>query len=427
VVIGAGVAGLVATAVLTQAGVYTQCLEARDRVGGRVFTIHDPLAPLPAELGAEFIHGRPPEIWDLITREGLAVRERNGRFVHMERGQVQSEEHAGESMHRLFSDLEAEAARGPDRTFAEFLDRSSYSDAVKLRATGYVEGFNAARKEIIGIASLAQDAQAADRIDGDRSFTLLDGYDSVVSSLIRGIQGGNEVIRLNSVVETVEWKPGSATVHIRSRIDGRRETFRCAQVIVTVPLGVLQASPDNDGAIRFDPEPADSLSTARSLAFGHAVRVTLRFDTAFWEQNDAPSGVGFIYSHTPLFPTWWTQASMITGWSAGPAADGLLGRPGPEIIAQSVAALEQILGRKAPEVRAAYFHDWSGDPFSRGAYSYVPAEQIPARQRLAQPVCQTLYFAGEATNLSGHGSTVHGAIESGRRAAQQIIGGARTR
>jgi monoamine oxidase len=203
-------------------------------------------------------------------------------------------------------------------------------------------------------------------------------------------------------------------------ITGLRETLRCEQVIVTVPLGVLQA-----GAIRFDPEPADSLSAAQSLAFGHAIRVTLRFDAAFWEDQ-----IGFFYSRQPLFPTWWTlapvNAPIITGWSAGPSADGLLGRPENEIIAQAVASLEHILGRKIPEIRAAYFHDWSADPYSRGAYSYVPAGQIPARQRLAQPVCQTLYFAGEATNLSGHGSTVHGAIESGRRAAELVITGSRT-
>jgi monoamine oxidase len=339
----------------------------------------------------------------------------------MEYGQVQPQEHAGESMHELFSDLEAEAARGPDRTFAEFLDRSSYPGGVKLRAAGYVEGFNAARKEIIGIASLAEDAKAADQIEGDRSFLLIDGYDSVVRALV---PGENEV-HLNAVVETVEWKPGSVTLHTRSAISGRRETLRCEQVIVTVPLGVLQANPGEDGAIRFDPEPADSLSAARSLAFGHAVRVTLRFDTAFWEDH-----FGFFYSRQPMFPTWWTfapvNAPIITGWSAGPAADGLLGRPENEVIAQAVASLEHILGRKVPEIRAVHFHDWSADPYSRGAYSYVPAGQIPARQRLAQPVGQTLYFAGEATNLNGHGSTVHGAIESGRRAAQLVLTDSRT-
>jgi monoamine oxidase len=60
-IVGAGVAGLSAAATLARAGQNVRCLEAKDRVGGRILTIHDPLSPLPIELGAEFVHGRPPE------------------------------------------------------------------------------------------------------------------------------------------------------------------------------------------------------------------------------------------------------------------------------------------------------------------------------------------------------------------------------
>ncbi|MBV9612946.1 MAG: FAD-dependent oxidoreductase, partial [Acidobacteriaceae bacterium] len=68
-----------------------------------------------------------------------------------------------------------------------------------------------------------------------------------------------------------------------------------------------------------------------------------------------------------------------------------------------------------------YYHDWHTDPFSRGAYSYVPAGALPARARLAKPVADTLFFLGEATDQTGHSATVHGAIASGRRAARQIL------
>ena len=67
------------------------------------------------------------------------------------------------------------------------------------------------------------------------------------------------------------------------------------------------------------------------------------------------------------------------------------------------------------------FTTWHADPFSRGAYSYVPAGALSARARLSEPVEDTLYFAGEATDLAGYGGTVHGAIASGRRAAGQIL------
>jgi monoamine oxidase len=78
--------------------------------------------------------------------------------------------------------------------------------------------------------------------------------------------------------------------------------------------------------------------------------------------------------------------------------------------------------RTANLLEAFYFHDWHADPFSRGAYSYVPARALPSRAALAEPVSKTLYFAGEATDLAGHSATVHGAIATGQRAARQILG-----
>jgi protoporphyrinogen oxidase len=86
VVIGAGVAGLTAVASLKRAGQRVSCLEARDRVGGRTYTVHDPYTPIPIELGAEFIHGRPPEIGQLIRGEGLCVFEHTPRALHIDPG-----------------------------------------------------------------------------------------------------------------------------------------------------------------------------------------------------------------------------------------------------------------------------------------------------------------------------------------------------
>jgi monoamine oxidase len=75
----------------------------------------------------------------------------------------------------------------------------------------------------------------------------------------------------------------------------------------------------------------------------------------------------------------------------------------------------------AAELESWYFHDWQADPFARGAYSFVLAGGLDARAALAQPLDDTLFFAGEATNSDGHTATVHGAIASGRRAAREVI------
>jgi monoamine oxidase len=427
-IVGAGAAGLAALREFARAGCEARCLEARQRVGGRIFTMHDPLCPLPIELGAEFIHGRPPEIWNIVDAARLTAYDCGDTAVRLKNGQVhheQGDEQAWDAIERVMTDMRLAAAQGPDRPFSEFLANTVHTEQAKLWAAGYVEGFNAAQQEIIGIVSLAQDASASEEIDGGRAFRLVNGYQAVPLHLLAGVADPARKLRLNSVVETIVWQPGAASVHVRHTLTGNLKIIRCRRVVVTVPLGVLQS----ENGIQFQPEPVDALQAARRLAVGHVLRVALRFREAFWEENEDISFAGFLLSDEPAFPTWWTplsvRAPVITGWSAGPHADPLLGQPHTQVVSQAVDALTRITGadpaRVANLLEAAYFHDWHADPFARGAYSYAPAHALPARTVLASPVARTLYFAGEATELNGHSATVHGAIASGKRVAQQIL------
>ena len=326
----------------------------------------------------------------------------------------------GGRVQQVLSDLRSEASRSADQTFEQFLNRSTYPDNIKRWAAAYVEGFNAAPKDQIGIAALAQDAQASERIDGDRLFSMESGYDSLLSALTQQMPNLNQSLRLNTIVDHVEWKPGRVTLHTYSPASGRRDTIACGRAIFTLPIGVLQT-----GMVHFDPPPGRILDAAAALRFGAARRVTIHFASAFWERTDKLANAGFFYTQELVFPTWWKPAAgapLITGWSAGPAADALAGLSIGEITKCAIATLERIAGARASPVRAAYLHDWQSDPFSRGAYSYAPAGHLSARDILAQPVCDTLYFAGEATENEGHSATVHGAIASGRRAARQLLG-----
>jgi len=400
VIIGAGAAGLAAAQDLLRAGAKICCVEARDRIGGRILTVHGQ-APVPVELGAEFIHGRPPEIFELAERAGIGLYETEGRMVGLG-----EEEADGDSVMEVLSRTATEER---DETFQSFLERSSFSRAQKEQAAAFVEGFNAARREVIGVASIALDQQASDRIDGDSSFRVREGYDALIHALARGVD-----VRLSCAAQAIEWKPGAVKIFTRA------EPIEARHVLVTVPLGVLQS-----GAIRFDPEPKESLAAAHALRFGDAFRVTFLFDRAFWDQQPKTAGIGFLFSEEPLFPVWWTgrpaEPLLITGWSAGPKADPLIGQPRDAIVAQALATLSRIMKTQPPNPRGVWFHDWNADPFSRGAYSYVPAGALPARRKLAEPVADTLYFAGEATDLLGYTGAVHGAIASGRRAAAQVL------
>ena len=404
-IIGAGAAGLAAAQALRAAGKRVCCLEARDRIGGRIYTAHDSSTAMPIELGAEFVHGRPSEILDL----GMDIYETGGRPVSVAQDTTGDQEADSED---ILEALTRSATEENDETFQSFLDRSSYPAWQKKQATAFVEGFNAARRDVIGTASLAKDRRAGDQVEGERTFRVPEGYGAVAARLAEGVE-----VKLNCAVAEVRWHRGE----VRLRMENG-STMRAARVVITVPLGVLQA-----GTIRFDPEPRAVLEAARALRFGDAFRVTFLFERAFWDESPRTAGAGFLFSDEPVFPVWWTgrprEPRAITGWSAGPKADSLIGLSHDEVIGRALETLKRMLDVPAVPPHRAWFHDWQTDPYSRGAYSYVPAGALPARRTLAGPVEDTLYFAGEATDLLGYGGTVHGAIASGRRAARQILVG----
>jgi monoamine oxidase len=424
-IIGAGVAGLAAAVELSRAGLTVRCLEATNRIGGRILTVREPAATVPIELGAEFVHGRPPETWELIRSQSLTVFEHTPHALLLKNGKEVKDTEVGEMAERLMANMGKGRGRR-DRTFEDFLKRSRHSADAKTWARRYVEGFNAARSDLISVGSLAAESEAADKIDGDRAFRILDGYDSIPVALLRQVPDHESVIRLSSVVEKVRWKRGRVEVDYRSALTDAKETLRCRRLVISVPLGVLQAPLGSAGAIEFQPEPAPVLRAARLLKFGQAYHVTLRFREAFWEEDEQLRSAGFLVSQEKRFFTWWTVhpvlAPILTAWMAGSAAEEFVGADPKTVSAEALASLGRILNRKIPQPQSSYFHDWKADPYFRGAYSYVPAGALGAREALAKPQSGTLFFAGEAADVHGHGSTVHGAIASGRRAAALIIG-----
>ncbi len=129
-------------------------------------------------------------------------------------------------------------------------------------------------------------------------------------------------------------------------------------------------------------------------------------------------------------PTWWTtlpaREPILTGWAAGSLAEKYVSRGEAFLAEQAMAALARLWrlpsGQIEGQVRHWYTHDWQADPFARGAYSYVAAGGMGATRRLAEPIEDTLFFAGEHTDLVGYTGTVHGAIASAERAARALLG-----
>jgi hypothetical protein len=319
---------------------------------------------------------------------------------------------------------------GPDQSFAEFLDEFSRQHDIPdahTMATLYVEGFHAAHADRISVKGLKKTNRAAAAIDDEKQFRLLPGYFPIVERLHDEAVEGGASFRFETVVREVAWSAGRVTV---TSTGG--EQFAARSLLVTLPLGVLQR---ND--VTFTPRLEAKEEAARKLAVGQVVKVILRFRERFWEDLTLPTDDGkrgelkdwsFIHAPDELPPTWWTQlpvrAPLLVGWAGGTRAEELLSLTPGALRDRSVHALSHILAvpRNLIEdsVVEFYTHNWAEDPFSLGAYSYIPVGGLEAQAELAAPLENTLYFAGEATNTTGHHGTVHGALASGLRAAREI-------
>ena len=420
VIIGAGVAGLSAARMLVAAGLKLALVEARERIGGRIFTCHDPLTPAPVELGAEFVHGRPPQLFEALRAAGLAGVQVMGDHLCFRSGSIIP---CKEWMDKVMAVLERmKSHAGEDLAFESFVAHVDCDEEAKAGARSFVEGFNAADRHRVGLNSLIRQQDAEDAIDGEKAFRLVAGYDALPRYLMQA--SSNATLRLNAVVHRIGWNRGRVVVAVKNRAGMDLDAIVARKAIITVPLGVLQAR-----SIAFGPEPAAFQDTLDRLAMGRAVRITLRFREPFWESRPELSKMSFLHSNDEWFPTWWTalpvKAPILTGWAGGPNAGRFDGRGESFIAERAVETLSRLFHMDVKTIAglldAWYAHDWQADPFSLGAYSYVPVGSLPAVERLTHPVEDTLYFAGEATDTEGHWGTVHGAMATGVRAARQIL------
>jgi monoamine oxidase len=434
-IIGAGAAGLAAARELGGAGLSVVVLEARERLGGRIHTLHAGNVESPVELGAEFVHGKPRETFEIVERARLKLCEVADRHWYLREGRLtKSDEFWAEPEGVMDAMRRVEV----DQSFAEFLDdyeRKHGLGEAKRSATMYVQGFHAARAERIGVLGLKRVNEAEDAIEGDRQFRVLQGYDGVVRQLYDEADSKGVEFSLRTIVEEVRWRRGHVEIDAASDEGPRR--YEATSVLVTLPLGVLQARAGEKGAVSFTPALSLKEEAARSLAMGQVVKVVLRFRERFWEDLELPSRegreklseFGFIHAPAESLPTWWTQmpvrAPLLTAWAGGTQAEKLLTKDGPDVTDRALDALAHLLGvprKRIEELLAeSHTHDWQSDPFTRGAYSYVPVGALDAQGELARAVDDTLYFAGEATNTEGHCGTVHGAIATGLRAAREIM------
>jgi monoamine oxidase len=426
-IVGAGAAGLVAAAELSRGSGTVCVLEARDRVGGRMFTRREPGVTLPIELGAEFIHGCAPATLGWLARSNTAIVDAHGVRVTLRDGKPEPADNLFAQMKR---GLDSVGRPRKDLPFAEFLDRVAnrkLSPAARQLARQLVEGFDAADATRVSTWATLDEWNGSSAADAP-TFRPLGGYASLIDGLVCALDHARVQVRLSTVVHTIQWQRGRVTIEATRhgqpcRVQGKR-------VIITLPLGVLQLPAHAAGAVRFLPDPRKQKALA-GLASGPVIKVVMHFRKPFWEEveDGRYREASFFRAPGAPFRTFWSavplRGSLINAWAGGPNAQRLSGRNEAELTSAAIDSFQSMFDKRV-RVRTllerAYLHDWQADPFARGAYSYVIAGGTGARKALAAPVKNTLFFAGEAADTQGESGTVAGALQSGMRAARQVLG-----
>ena len=433
VVVGAGAAGLAAAEVLARAGQSLRVLEARPRIGGRVDTRRLPGWPGPVELGAEFVQGRARTVLDRARKARLAAIPTGQRHLTLQDGRLVD---AGPLLQKALARV---AALHGDVPVDEALDAQAKAGELdadqRTLACQYAEGYYAAdtsraSAEAIGLlerASRALHADEASRIEG--------GYVGVLEHILGSLHKRlPEALRLSTVVTEIRWSAGRVGVYSRKSTGHLLPPLQAQAAVVTVPLGVLRTPPGAPGAIRFAPRVHDVERAAGALLSGPLFKLLLRFREPFWASG-TPTGHharlrGFGFAHLPggPVPTWWTTApfesGVLTGWAGGPLAQELSALAPDAQRGRALDSLGRLFGLPRARLEELLddeiIHDWQADPFARGGYAVTPVGGLIAGRMLARPVADTLFFAGEHTHADQAG-TVHGAIETGERAAQECL------
>ena len=411
-VLGAGAAGLMAARTLARRGLEVVVLEARSRVGGRIWTKRVRGLPIPVELGAEFLHGDVP-LTDRILREAGALTVTvTGDHVEARNGRVRASRDFGGEIDRVLRRFD-----GPDVSLDAFLAAKPGGASLARARTvtrWFIEGYHAAPASEISVQSIAPargDSATEGAIHTARAAL---GYDAVPETLGRGLD-----VRFRHVVRRVRWSAHDVV------LEGARFRTHARAAVITAPIGVLPR-------LDIDPIPAQVTRALAGLGMGAVTRIVFAFRSPVWLESKALRGrtsAGFFHvADGGAFPVWWTvqpeRVPMLVAWTGGPAGRALSLKPFEEQKAIALRGLARALGttasKLAKEVTGAWTHDWQADPYARGAYSYVKAGGVGAGIALARPASGTLFFAGEATEPDRSG-TVEGALASGARAARQVM------
>jgi len=427
IIIGAGAAGLMAAYILSKAGKTVTVLEARNRIGGRIHTIYDKVFSAPVELGAEFVHGNLPVTLELLKEAGIPTDDvQFEMWQHHDNSFAKSQEfvEGWDNFLEKVNQLEH------DMPLHDFLEKHFAADNyAKMRSQieSYVAGYDTA--DILDVSTFAL-RNEWNHEDEDAQHWINGGYSGMADYLANTVRDQGNTIQLNAVAKEILWKKDKVEI-----ITTDNTAYEAGKVIIALPLGVLHAHKEEQGAIVFNPYLPEQSKALKNICFGSIIKVLLEFDEIFWESDAITelagadlSTMGFLFSDEAI-PTFWTQSPtrspLLTGWLGGPPSYQKKDLSQEAILELTLTSLSNIfkispelLSEKLVAWRVA---NWTADPYTRGSYAYEKVESPQARKALNQPIVDTIYFAGEYLYDGPAMGTVEAALNSGKNVAHMIL------
>lgn len=413
IIVGGGAAGLWASLLLLKQGYPTTILEASNRLGGRIRTVHAPFSQA-VEKGVEFIHGNLPLTIQLLKQAKVEYVPVEGKMIRIVNGEWKAQDDFTVGWREL---MEKMNEIREDTTIAKFLEKNFSDkkyDELRDSVLRFAQGFDLADPSKASVLSLREEWMSEE----DEQFRVRGGCDQLVNYLEQECLKHGGRILCATPVTNIYWQQRDVRT---TTADGRE--FRSQKTIVTPSLGMLLRK---TSTINFNPAINDYIAAAKRIGFGSVVKVTLEFKKAFWDEKK--KNIGFLFTQE-IIPTWWTQFPstypLLTGWAGGPQAWALEDKNEETILELALQSLSNVFELSVDKLKtlltASLVSNWSKEPFIKGAYSYGMIGSATARKRFVEPIDDSIYFAGEAFYEGPSPGTVEAALVSAKNVVERII------
>lgn len=428
-VAGAGLAGLVAARDLLNSGADVTVVEARDRVGGRVWTVRDGFADRQwAEAGGDMIDDSQHEIRALAGELGLKTRPiLRGGFGYARRDQSGRPRYGPGSARRGWERLAGRLAdlvrryRLADerwespivaalakRSVAEWLDDVRADADLRAAAAG-LRNFFLADPEELSVIALVDQFASANEFPG-AMHRIVGGNDRLSEALARAL---GDRVQLRTELVALSHRGREVRASLKQGRGVAQMT--CDYVVLALPASVLRRVPIMPAL------PAQQHEAIARLKYGRATKTLLQFSRRFWRHPRRPRAFGSDLSFGAVWDANEEQRgragilALLAGGSASEATQAIVAKDGMSGLANQL----DWLGSSTAELIGSRQAVWESDEWARGGYAcFDPGFDPSLRQWLARPFGR-LFFAGEHTSFRWQGY-MNGAVESGRRVAIEI-------